>query len=85
MSAPKPRRRGVFVPPEGWIRASIVLVENDFFARVPTGRSVRIMPIGERQAWNFNVSLDMEIYVTVEAGKCILRRRVFQNKMFVQI
>jgi hypothetical protein len=27
----------------------------------------------------------MEIYVTVEAGKCILRRRVFQNKMFVQI
>ena len=85
MSLPKPRRRGAFVPPPGWIRAVVVLVENDFCVKVPIGRTTRIMEIGERQAWNFNVSQNMEIYVTVEDGQCILRRRVFQNKMFVQI
>jgi len=85
-SRKKSRRRGAFVPPPDWIKAKTILVGDDFHVEFSDRAGKKCcLPIGLKQAWNWNVTLGMELYITVEKGQCTVRRRVHQNKQFVQI
>lgn len=80
-----PRKRVSFRPPPEWKQGTAAIVENDFYVEHGEGKEKKLYRVTERDAWNHNLFVGLQIYFVLEKGECVIKRRAQQNKQFVQI